>query len=339
MRYPASPAVVAVALLGTACPPTTQRASRHPCMKAPARMFKLSDWYGDDWDPKKPLDDGVWVSPWAKAHYKIRQQEIEIEQCEFLLKVAIEAQDFDEAGGLEERIARMKAQHPILPREERLNEALAEENYGLAAIFAEDLESVKANLGLPKHPVGQSVKHVDRSTLRGVIIDVDLTCQKGLDWIKAAGCLERGCVLEGEETDMANLQKWAQQPFYTVIPDVDPDAYDDDVEPEQKFSWRFPWPKELAAWEVNLHITDVPAAVYLSEDALTHNADQGAEVRHPDMLTFFDGYDSSPHRGKIYRPAPKLRLWQQQRQHRQQDANRQRKKASIGSVNPYSAMG
>ena len=72
---------------------------------------------------------------------------------------------------------------------------------------------------------------------------------------------------------------------------------------------------------------------------MTHNADQGAEVRHPDMLTFFDGYDSSPHRGKIHRPAPKLRLWQQQRQHRQQDANRQRKKASIGSVNPYSAMG
>ena len=28
-------------------------------MKAPARMFKLSDWYGDDWDPKKPIDNGA----------------------------------------------------------------------------------------------------------------------------------------------------------------------------------------------------------------------------------------------------------------------------------------
>lgn len=47
-------------------------------MKAPARLFQLSDWYGDDWDVKKPLGDELWVSPWAKAHYKLRQQEIEV---------------------------------------------------------------------------------------------------------------------------------------------------------------------------------------------------------------------------------------------------------------------
>ena len=127
-------------------------------MKAPARMFKLSDWYGDDWDPKKPVDE-LWVSPWAKAHYKIRQQEIEIEQCEFQLQSAVEAEDYGEADGLKTRIERLKSQHPIIPREERLAEAIDDGNYGLAAIFQKDLEAVKMNLGLPKYVVGQSVKH------------------------------------------------------------------------------------------------------------------------------------------------------------------------------------
>ena len=53
-------------------------------------MFQLSDWYGDDWDHKKPIGDAAWVSPWAKAHFKLRQQEIEIEQGEFLLSAAVE---------------------------------------------------------------------------------------------------------------------------------------------------------------------------------------------------------------------------------------------------------
>ena len=86
-------------------------------MKAPARLFKLSDWYGDDWDHKKPADE-LWVSPWAKAHYKLRQQEIEIEQCEFLLQQAIEAEDYFEADGLKERAERLRSMHPITPREE-----------------------------------------------------------------------------------------------------------------------------------------------------------------------------------------------------------------------------
>ena len=86
-------------------------------MKAPARMFKLSDWYGDDWDHKKPADE-LWVSPWAKAHYKLRQQEIEIEQCKFLLQQAIAAEEYFEADGLKERAERLRSMHPITPREE-----------------------------------------------------------------------------------------------------------------------------------------------------------------------------------------------------------------------------
>ena len=58
---------------------------RQPMMKAPARLFQLSDWYGEDWDVKKPLGDELWVSPWAKAHYKLRQQEIEVTACSHTL--------------------------------------------------------------------------------------------------------------------------------------------------------------------------------------------------------------------------------------------------------------
>merc|ERR1719149_359644 len=96
-------------------------------MKAPHRGFRLSDWYGQDWDHKKPADD-LWVSPWAKAHYKLRQQEIEIEQCEFMMQHAVDNEDYKEADGLKTRVERLRSQHPIIPREERLAEALRDGN-------------------------------------------------------------------------------------------------------------------------------------------------------------------------------------------------------------------
>ena len=34
----------------------------------------------------------------------------------------------------------LRSQHPILPREQRIAEALAEENFALAAVFQKDLE-------------------------------------------------------------------------------------------------------------------------------------------------------------------------------------------------------
>eukprot|EP00966_Prymnesium_polylepis_P274758 6348292-Prymnesium_polylepis.1 len=159
----------------------SSRTSPAISMKAPARNFQLSDWYGADWDHKAPADD-LWVSPWAKAHYKLRQQEsvspnpaacvarpdpclqragstsaqdrtwptqeIEIEQCEFMLKQAVEEGNYAEADGLNERVERLRSQHPIKPREKRLVEALEEENYALAKVFQNDLDAVKANLGL-----------------------------------------------------------------------------------------------------------------------------------------------------------------------------------------------
>ena len=150
-------------------PPPCGSRSSPATMKAPARLFRLSDWYGDDWDHKKPIGDAAWVSPWAKAHFKLRQQEIEIEQCEFLLSAAVEAEDYAEAGGLQTRVERLRSQHPIIPREERLAEALEDGNYELAAIFQQDLDAVKTNLGLPKFVVGQAVEHSHREGLRGTL--------------------------------------------------------------------------------------------------------------------------------------------------------------------------
>ena len=61
-----------------------------------------------------------------------------------------------------------------------------------------------------------------REGVRGVIIDVDLQCVKGREWVLAAGCLERGCALgfPAEETDTEKLKQWANQPFYVLIADL-----------------------------------------------------------------------------------------------------------------------
>lgn len=304
-------------------------------MKAPARLFQLSDWYGEDWDHKRPADD-LWVSPWAKAHYKLRQQEIEIEQCEFLLQQAVEAEDFAEAGGLQTRVERLRSQHPIIPREQRLADALGEDNYVLAAVFQKDLDMVKTNLGLPKYVVGQAVEHMHRTGLRGVIIDVDLQCAKGKNWIEDAGCLERGCALgyPSDETDFGELRSWTNQPFYTVILDL---ASLEDEGATKEGVWRWRFPSEISAWEVN-RFSKLPPPVYIAEDALVHDPDDQTDPTHPELWRLFKAYDTSPHRGRIYRPAPRLRLWQQQRAKELQEARRKNKKSSLGSKNPYDLM-
>ena len=225
--------------------------------------------YGEDWDHKKPAGD-LWVSPWAKAHYKLRQQEIEIEQCEFMLQQAIDNEDYAEADGLKERAERLRSQHPIAPKEQRLVEALEEQNFALAAIFQKDLDGIKKSLGLPRYNVGQAVVHGHREGLRGVVIDADLHCIKDASWIAGAGCLEQGCALDYRENrefltrlhsqegtrdpDDRELRAWARQPFYMVIPDLE------DMEDEEAVegTWRWRWPSELAAWEIN-HRTKVPA--------------------------------------------------------------------------------
>ena len=310
-----------------------------PSMKAPARLFQLSDWYGEDWDPKKPIDDDLWVSPWAKAHFKLRQQEIEIEQCEFLLQQAIDTEDFEEADGLKERVERMRSQHPIIPREERLLEALQDDNYALAAIFQKDLDEVKFNLGLPKFGIGQAVKHAYRDDLRGVVIDVDLECTKGLKWVQHAGCLERGCSVNKEpefldEDDVQDLLKWAAQPFYTVIVDL---AGMEDEEKAGQNVWRWRWPEELIAYSVNRY-DETPSPVYLAQDAIVVDTDDDTTPAHPEMDRLFGGHDATPHRGRIYRPAPRLRLWQQQRAKEMQEARRRNRGKSLGSKNPYDRM-
>merc|ERR1711920_129592 len=267
---------------------------------------------------------------------KLRQQEIEIEQCEFLLQQAVEAEDFAEAGGLKERVQRLRSQHPIIPREQRLADALAEGNYALAAVFQKDLDSDKRNLGLPKYVVGQAVAHAHRGGLRGVVIDVDLQCTQGMDWIESAGCLERGCALgyPADETDHNELREWAQQPFYMVMLDL---AGMKDTDAAALGIWHWRWPSELAAWKVN-RFDKLPSPIYLAEDALTHDPDADTDLSHPELPKLFGNFDSFAHRGRIYRPAPRLRLWQQQRAKEVQEARSKAIKSSFASKNPYDRM-
>jgi len=297
-------------------------------------MFKMSDWYGEDWDHKK-ADDGFWVSPWAKAHYKLRQQEIEIEQCEFMMQHAVDTEDYEEADGLKTRIERLRDQHPIIPREQRLADALDDGNFALAAVFQKDLEAVKTNLGLPKYNVGQAVQHQYRDGLRGIIVDVDLQCGQGREWVHKAGCLERGCAVEmpAEEMDVEQLKGWVTQPFYVVLLDLE-GMLNEDV-PSGEWKWR--WPPELAAWDVN-RFDALPAPLYLSEDALVHDADDKKTPDHPEVGKLFNGFDTSPHRGRVYRPSPRLRLRQQQRSKEQQEIRRRRTSFGLASKNPYDGM-
>jgi len=305
-------------------------------MKAPARSFQLSDWYGEDWDPKKPIADGLWVSPWAKAHYKLRQLEIEIEQCELLMQYAIENEDYAEAGGLMERLERVRSQHPIRPREERLSEALKEQNFELAAVFQKDLDAVKRSLGLPKFNVGQAVRHAHREGLRGVIIDVDLQCTKSSSWIEEVGCLERGCALgyPATEVDRDSVVAWSKQAFYTVLVDLK-DMQDEAADEDSKGKWRWHWPQELSAWKANI-LMDTPPPIYLSEDSICVSDD--FEPVHPEMQQLFDGFDVAPYRGRTYRPTPRLRLWQQQRALELQQRRIKARASSAGSMNPYDRM-
>lgn len=229
-------------------------------MKAPFKAFSLDMWYGTEPEPKK---DSRWVSPWAEAHHKLRQQEIEIERCELLLESAVQAEEYGEADGLKQRVEMLRSQHPLIPREERIEEALNDGSYQLAAVFQKDLDAVKKGLGLPTFAVGQTIRHLYRPMLRGVVMDVDLVCTKNEEWISAAGCLERGAALgyPADQCVPTELQAWRMQPFYVILPDM-ADIHNA--------------PPELSAWEVSRGA--IPAPLYIPQDALTaHNEEHDLE--------------------------------------------------------------
>ena len=48
----------------------------------------------------------------------------QIEQCEYMLKQAIETEDYAEADGLKTRVERLRSMHPIRPKEENIAQAL-----------------------------------------------------------------------------------------------------------------------------------------------------------------------------------------------------------------------
>ena len=47
-------------------------------------------------------------------------------------------------------------------------------------------------------------------------------------------------------------------------------------------TWRWRWPEELAAWEVN-HRNKLPAPLYLSEDSLRHDPNAEITPTHPEL--------------------------------------------------------
>ena len=312
---------------------------KHPQAKGVAgHRFSLDMWYGDDDDQQQfeKKNGQLWVSPWAKAHYKLRQQEIEIENCEFMLKEAVKEEDYTQANGLQERIARLKSQHPILPREERVEMALADGNFALAAVFQNDLDRVKENLGLPRYGIGQVVRHKFRK-VRGVVINVDLVCVKGVNWVQNAGCLERGLALgiPPDECNMDELQRWTQQPFYTVLPDLQ--DYDEFWEARlangtggwaEEEGLSTP-PREIWAWQVN-RFSKLPPPLYIAEQSIEFVGEVSHEPKHPELSELFDGFDASEHRGRIYRASPRLRLWQQEQAVKQQEAMMERKQQKVG---------
>jgi len=257
------------------------------------RRFNLDMWYGNSVVEQHE----AWISPWASAHKKLRQQELEIEQCEFLLQNAIDDEDFGTAQGLQERVERLRGKHPIRWREERLEEALADGNFELAAIFQRDIEAVRQNLGLPMYNVGQAIVHKHRQ-IKGIVIDIDLVCRQDDPWIYTAGCVERAHALGhpvDEVCDTFEIERWRKQPFYTVLPDVRDAAQA---------------PPELSAWVTNRFSKEVPP-IYLAEEACTFFAED-EDLQHPLFSAHFAGHDLHPHRGRQYRPTQRLRLWQQQ---------------------------
>ena len=310
-------------MLALLTPRTPQRSPAVTMKSVIGHRFSLDMWYGDDEGiGSKSKSTSYWVSPWAEAHHKLRKQEIEIEQCEFQLQHAVDNEDFEEAEGLRERVDRLKSQHPIIPREERLEEAVKEENFAMAAIFQRDLDQIKEGLGLPRYGLGQVVTHKYRNAtngggLRGIVMNVELTCGKSRDWALEAGCLERGLALgiPPDECLVESLNDWVKQPFYTLLPDMS------DVKK---------MPPELSAFSVN-RFEKIPAPIYLPEDALTFYV-KDEPIEHSQLSEHFGEYEYSQHRGRIYKATPKLRLWQrQQAEEELERAASRRKKGKIGT--------
>ena len=65
-----------------------------------------------------------------------------------------------------------------------------------------------------------------------------------------------------------------------------------------------------------------------------HNVSEEVRV----LKQLFEGHDTSPHRGRVYRAKPRLRLWQQKRAKEQQEVRRKRRVFSKASKNPYDVM-
>lgn len=213
-----------------------------------------------------------------------------------------------------------------------MEEALADANFVLATVFQRDLDAVKANLGLPKFGAGQMVRHLHRPSLRGIVIDVDLLCVKPDAWAVEVSCIERAVAagVPAEECLVEGVTGWRKQPFYAVLPDLSGSAWEGGEDMGVGKADQLPWPNELSAWEVNYRMTKFPPPVYLAEDSLGLDADDHG-LSHPELTRLFEqDHDFSEHRGRLYQPTPRLRLWQQQQAKDKQEAQRQKRYQRIG---------
>jgi len=176
------------------------------------------------------------------------------------------------------------------------------------------------------------VRHLHRPSLRGLVIDVDLLCVKPDSWAVTASCLERAAAagVPPDECLVEGVTKWRKQPFYAVLPDLSCSAWEEGEEMGVGKSEQLPWPNELSAWQVNYRMTKFPPPVYLPEDSVSFDPDDRG-MSHPELTRLFEhGHEFHMHRGRLYQPTPRLRLWQQQQAKDKQEAQRQKRYQRIG---------
>lgn len=77
-------------------------------------------------------------------------------------------------------------------------------------------------------------------------------------------------------------------------------------------------------------MSQFPPPVYLAEDSVEVDfADR--DLVHPEMRKLFDpAYEQYEHRGRLYQPSPRLRLWQHQQAKAKQEAKREKRYQRIG---------
>ena len=85
---------------------------------------------------------------------------------------------------------------------------------------------------------------------------------------------------------------------------------------------------------------EAPAPLYLPQDALEPYNEEHV-IEHPRKSKLFEEPVYNAHRGNVYRPTSRLRLWQQEQAEERDQQQRKERMSTLGSKksqNPYDAM-